>query len=156
MRASTVLFLLLLLHAASAHYIFETLIFGEQTSTKAVRRPSDNGPVHNTSSPDIRCNVDLRAATETVTVDAGAKIGFKLDKDIYHQGPASMYLGRAPGTAAAWDGSGKSWFKIAQWGAAFRPKFQFIPLNKREFVTTIPKSVRSGEVGIVIPVGFLS
>ena len=92
--------------------IFETLIFGEQTSTKAVRRPSDNGPVHNTSSPDIRCNVDLRAATETVTVEAGAKIGFKLDKDIYHQGPASMYLGRAPGAAAAWDGSGKSWFKV--------------------------------------------
>ena len=92
--------------------IFETLIFGEKTSTKAVRKPSDNGPVLNISSPDIRCNVNLKAATETVTVEAGFRIGFRLDKDIYHQGPASMYLGRAPDTAAAWDGSGKSWFKV--------------------------------------------
>jgi hypothetical protein len=145
--------------------IFETLIVGSKTSKKAVRRPSDNGPIANLSSNDIRCNVNLQTATETAEVAAGDRIGFELDgvKTIYHLGPASMYLGRAPSTAAAWDGSGKSWFKvclsgrygtlwidksaqIAQWGAAFRPKFTFVSLNQRVFVTTIPKSVPSGEV----------
>lgn len=49
-----------------------------------------------------------------MTVTAGSKIGFKLDgeKTIYHMGPVSMYLGKAPGKAANWDGSGKSWFKV--------------------------------------------
>lgn len=94
--------------------IFETLVFGTQMSRKAVRRPRDNGPVHNLTSPDIRCNVDIQNATETVQVEAGARIGFQLgeDKTIYHLGPAAMYLGRAPGSAAAWDGSGKAWFKV--------------------------------------------
>ncbi|KAF6756615.1 glycosyl hydrolase family 61-domain-containing protein [Ephemerocybe angulata] len=149
MRTSIALLatLFVLFQTVSAHYIFETLIFGEQTSKKAVRRPSDNTPVYNVTSNEIRCNVDLKNATETPTVEAGALIGFHLDepKTIYHMGPLSMYLGQAPGKAAAWDGSGKAWFKIAHWGAVFRPKFTFLSLNQKEFTTTIPKSVPSGE-----------
>lgn len=54
-------------------------------------------------------------ATETVTVAAGSRVGFKLgaDKTVYHMGPASMWLGKAPERAADWDGSGKAWFKAS-------------------------------------------
>lgn len=52
------------------------------------------------------------AATETVSIPAGSSVGFLLDNVLYHQGPASVYLGKAPSTAAAWDGSGASWFKV--------------------------------------------
>ena len=145
--------------------IFETLYAGEVVSTAAVRRPKDNSPVGNITSLDMRCNYDLYKATETVTVAAGSRVGFELErgKTVYHAGPASMWLGKAPGRATDWDGSGKSWFKvrglhhsqlleshmhaqIAHWGAEFIPKFRFISLDRREFYTTIPKSVPSGEV----------
>jgi Auxiliary Activity family 9 (formerly GH61) len=146
--------------------IFETLYAGSTVSTAAVRRPKDNSPISNITSLDMRCNFDLYKATETVAVAAGSRVGFRLgeDKTVYHMGPASIWLGKAPGRAADWDGSGKAWFKvsvllvpsgelyadgssqIAHWGAEFIPKFTFISLNKREFYTTIPESVPSGEV----------
>ncbi|EAU81677.2 hypothetical protein CC1G_02693 [Coprinopsis cinerea okayama7 len=136
-----------LAHLSSAHYIFDTLVAGSVVSRAAVRRPRDNGPVLNITSPDIRCNVNLNRATETVSVPAGSRVGFVLDnaKTIYHLGPAAMYMGKAPGKVEDWDGSGESWFKIAHWGAAFSPKFTFITLDEREFYTTIPKTVPSGE-----------
>ncbi|KAH6903862.1 glycosyl hydrolase family 61-domain-containing protein [Coprinopsis sp. MPI-PUGE-AT-0042] len=136
-----------LFNLASAHYIFETLYAGNTVAKAAVRRPKDNSPISNITSLDMRCNFDLYKATETVTVAAGSRVGFMLDGDktVYHMGPASMWLGKAPGRAADWDGSGKAWFKIAHWGAAFIPKFTFVSLNQREFYTTIPKSVSSGE-----------
>lgn len=60
----------------------------------------------------MRCNVDPSAARETVSVAAGSTIGFALDKAIFHEGPAAIYLGKAPGAAANWDGSGANWFKV--------------------------------------------
>ena len=45
-------------------------------------------------------------------MSAGSTIGFKLDNTLYHSGPAAMYLGKAPGRAADWDGSGANWFKV--------------------------------------------
>jgi hypothetical protein len=74
--------------------------------------PLNNSPVQDVTSKDITCNVNPTPATETVQVKAGGKIGFKLDNTIYHQGPAAIYLGKAPTTAAAWDGSGQNWFKV--------------------------------------------
>ncbi|KAF8055219.1 glycoside hydrolase family 61 protein [Lyophyllum atratum] len=129
---------------ASAHYIFNTLIAGDKTSTKAVRQPQDNSPIKPVSSTDMRCNVNPGHATETVTVVAGSTIGFKLDSKIYHQGPAAIYLGKAPRTAATWDGSGANWFKIAEWGATLHP-FGFKNLGMTELTTTIPKDTPSGE-----------
>ncbi|KAI3615068.1 glycoside hydrolase family 61 protein [Moniliophthora roreri] len=59
-------------------------------------------------------------------------------------GPAAIYLGKAPGSAASWDGSGANWFKIAEWGATFNP-FQFTDFNANQLTTTIPSSVPPGE-----------
>ena len=94
--------------------IFSTLLTGSSASSAAIRRPVENAPVKDYTSPGAVCNVGLSSATETVTVSAGSMIGFKLEpgKKIYHKGPAAMYLGRAPGNAADWDGSGPSWFKV--------------------------------------------
>lgn len=93
---------------------FETLVFGSKISTKAVRRPAENAPIHNWNSSEITCNINTTNATETVSVAAGSQIGFKLDdnKTIYHPGPVAIYLGKAPKKVANWDGSGKRWFKV--------------------------------------------
>ncbi|KAK7046140.1 hypothetical protein VNI00_007143 [Paramarasmius palmivorus] len=113
--AATLASLCLLLQTASAHYIWTTLIAGSTTSTAAVRQPLNNSPVTSVTSKDITCNVNPTAATDTVSVAAGSTIGFKLDNTLYHQGPAAIYLGKAPsGSASSWDGSGANWFKASK------------------------------------------
>ncbi|KAH6902603.1 glycosyl hydrolase family 61-domain-containing protein [Coprinopsis sp. MPI-PUGE-AT-0042] len=138
-----------LFNLASAHYIFETLYAGNTVAKAAVRRPKDNSPISNITSLDI-CGVTLTCTRPPILSlwQQAAELDSCLteDKTVYHMGPASMWLGKAPGRAADWDGSGKAWFQsIAHWGAAFIPKFTFVSLNQREFYTTIPKSVPSGE-----------
>ncbi|KAF9025810.1 glycoside hydrolase family 61 protein [Hymenopellis radicata] len=134
------------LHFHAASNIWTTLVTGggANLSKAAVRTPGNNSPVTDVESPDITCNVNPSAATETVSVAAGSRIGFLLDNTLYHQGPAAIYLGTAPTTAAAWDGSGANWFKIAKWGATFDP-FGFTDYNLSALNTTIPASVPSGE-----------
>jgi len=109
--------------------------------------PLSNSPVTSVTSPDITCNVNPTPATETVQVAAGATIGFKLDNTLYHPGPAAIYLGKAPSTAASWDGSGANWFKIAEWGATFNP-FAFTDQNASQLTTTIPANTPAGEVSL--------
>ncbi|GLB44354.1 putative glycoside hydrolase family 61 protein [Lyophyllum shimeji] len=142
--AATLLALGAVAQTASAHYIFNTLIAGDKTSTNAVRQPQNNSPVKPVTSPDMVCNVSPGQATETVTVNAGDTIGFKINTNIYHQGPAAIYLGKAPDTAASWDGSGANWFKIAEWGAKYNP-FGFTDVGMNQLTTTIPKDTPSGE-----------
>lgn len=89
------------------------MIAGSTQSTGAVRKPINNSPVTSVTSNDVRCNVSPGAATETVSVASGSTIGFKLDNTLYHQGPAAIYLGKAPGSVASWDGSGANWFKVS-------------------------------------------
>jgi hypothetical protein len=122
------------------------LIAGSTTSNAAVRQPVNNSPVelNGLNTNNIRCNVSPGAASETVSVAAGSTIGFKLDNTLYHQGPAAIYLGKAPSTAASWDGSGANWFKIAEWGATFNP-FQFTDFNANQLTTTIPSNTPAGE-----------
>jgi len=143
--ASQVLGLSLLAHSASAHYIWYNLIAGSTTSTAAVRQPVNNSPVTSVTSPDVTCNIVGTAATQTVTVASGSTIGFQLDNTIYHLGPAAIYLGKAPSTAASWDGSGANWFKIAEWGASFSPSFTFTSYNMNQLTTTIPANTPPGE-----------
>ncbi|KAF4620506.1 hypothetical protein D9613_000984 [Agrocybe pediades] len=128
---------LLATQSVSAHYIFKTLVAGGKTSTAAVRQPVDLMPYAGitTSSSSARCNVNPGKASETVTVGAGDKVGFQLSNNMYHEGPVSIYLGQAPGSAAEWDGSGERWFKIAE----------FTGTGQTEFTTTIPVSVPNGE-----------
>lgn len=92
--------------------IWYNLLAGGTSSTAAVRKPLSNSPVESATSTNLRCNVNPMPATATFSVAAGSSIGFQLDNTIYHQGPAAIYLGKAPSTAAAWDGSGANWFKV--------------------------------------------
>ncbi|KAF5378491.1 hypothetical protein D9615_007130 [Tricholomella constricta] len=139
-----ILGLALLAHSASAHYIWYNLIAGGTTSTTAIRQPVNNSPVESVTSNDITCNANPGAATTTVSVAPGSTIGFQLDNTIYHLGPAAIYLGKAPSTAASWDGSGANWFKIAEWGATFNP-FTFTTYNLNQLTTTIPANTPPGE-----------
>ncbi|KAF5321742.1 hypothetical protein D9619_002240 [Psilocybe cf. subviscida] len=144
MKLSTLAGLALVAQSASAHYIWNTLVAGSTTSSAAVRQPINNSPVQDVTSDDITCNVSPGAATETVSVAPGSTIGFKLDNTLYHQGPAAIYLGKAPSSAASWDGSGANWFKIAEWGATFNP-FTFTDFNLSELTTTIPSATPPGD-----------
>ncbi|KAF5324080.1 hypothetical protein D9619_011224 [Psilocybe cf. subviscida] len=131
--------------SASAHYIFKTLLVGSKSSTQAVRQPQDNSPLHDITSDYVRCNKDPGNASETVTIAAGQKIGFQLDTAMYHEGPVAIYLGKAPSSAAAWDGSGQNWFKIAEWGAkSFNPMI-FSSYEQTDFTTTIPATTLPGQ-----------
>ncbi|KAF8055220.1 glycoside hydrolase family 61 protein [Lyophyllum atratum] len=144
MKFASILSLAAAAQGASAHYIWTTLIAGGTTSTAAVRQPVNNSPVTSVTSNDVRCNTNPGAASQTVSVASGSSIGFKLDNTLYHSGPAAIYLGKAPGSVASWDGSGANWFKIAEWGANFNP-FKFTAEGQSQLTATIPSSTPAGE-----------
>jgi hypothetical protein len=131
--------------------IWSTLIAGSTTSTAAVRQPVNNSPVTSVSDANYKCNVHS-AASATVSVAAGSTVGFKLDNTLYHLGPAAIYLGKVPSgsTAASWDGSGASWFKIAEWGATYpggtSSAMSFADYNAAQLTATLPRSVPNGDV----------
>ncbi|RYP04865.1 hypothetical protein DL764_004188 [Monosporascus ibericus] len=107
---------------ASAHYIFQQLKVGNtQFSTWEHIRQHTNGnsPVTDLASNDLRCNLGAKPTT-TVAVKAGDSFTWTLDTAVYHQGPISLYMSKAPGNAADYDGSG-DWFKIKDFGEQVRP-----------------------------------
>ncbi|KAG8961057.1 hypothetical protein FRC03_005836, partial [Tulasnella sp. 419] len=113
-------------------------------------RPSSNfnAPVNDPSSIGIRCNTGARPAPSIASVAAGSTIGFKLDQPINHPGVINVYLGKAPGgaTAASWDGSGQSWFKVSQLGAIVNGGTVTFPaLGIAEYLFRIPPSTPPGD-----------
>ncbi|KAK0643767.1 hypothetical protein B0T16DRAFT_459874 [Cercophora newfieldiana] len=104
---------------ASAHYIFQQLSVGGTKFPvwQHIRQHTNyNSPVTDLSSKDLRCNVGASGAnTQTVSVRAGDSFTFTLDTPVYHQGPVSLYMFKAPGAASDYDGSG-GWFKTYDWG----------------------------------------
>ncbi|KAI1171384.1 glycoside hydrolase family 61 protein [Nemania sp. FL0916] len=109
--------------SASGHYIFQTLNKGGSggTAYQYVRRNTNmNSPVTDLASNDMRCNVGgaTGGSTSTLALNAGDQFTFTLDQAVYHQGPVSLYMSKAPSTAATYDGSG-DWFKIYDWGPKF-------------------------------------
>jgi hypothetical protein len=106
----------------SGHYIFQQLTTGgtKHEVFKYIRKNSNyNSPVTDLASNDLRCNVGASgASTETVSVAAGSTITFTTDVAVYHQGPTSIYMSKAPGSASDYDGSG-GWFKIKDIGPTF-------------------------------------
>jgi hypothetical protein len=104
---------------ASAHYIFNQLTVGgtKYPVFQYIRENNNyNSPVTDLSSNDLRCNAGADGKkTQTVTVKAGDSFTFSLDTPVYHNGPVSLYMSKAPGAAADYDGSG-GWFKIYDWG----------------------------------------
>jgi len=147
------------LQLAEAHYRFHTLLVNDEQSTAAVRLASSLDPIYVQELPtlDMACNRDLTPATETKEVEAGSFVGLSLDPghSIFHDGPGAMYLGRVPPgeTAATWDGSGKHWFKIEEWGRsedAIKSNSLYPMMLTRwppyyGLNTTLPKETPSGE-----------
>ncbi|TFK20035.1 hypothetical protein FA15DRAFT_150331 [Coprinopsis marcescibilis] len=130
----------------SAHYIWSSVVVGGSPNSAAVRQPQNNSPVESVSSSGMTCGNGPRAASQTIAVNAGSRVGFRLDNTLYHPGPAAIYLGQVPSgqTAASWNGAGSNWFKIAEFGAQFNP-FKFIPDGQSQLEATIPASTPSGE-----------
>jgi hypothetical protein len=102
-----------------AHWNFESLIIGDRDTGvyQYVRRTKNsNGPIQDVKSPNMICNAggiddDVMAATQTATVAAGSRVGFRV-RDIWgHPGIQQVYLSKAPGTAQSYKGDG-NWFKI--------------------------------------------
>jgi len=135
----------LLPDVASAHYIFQQFSANGVTYPpwKYIRRNTNpawlqNGPVTDLSSTDLRCNVggQVSNGTETITLAAGSEFTFTLDTAVYHAGPISLYMSKAPNKVEDYDGSGP-WFKIHDWG----PSGNSWPLrSKCPFVRYIPKT----------------
>lgn len=117
--AAAALATLLTAHGVSAHYVFQQLSVAgtEYPVFKYIRKNSNmNSPVTDLSSPDLRCNEGATGSgTETLAVKAGDSFTFSLDTPVYHQGPVSLFMSKAPGAVSAYEGEG-DWFKIHDFG----------------------------------------
>ncbi|KAI0009895.1 glycoside hydrolase family 61 protein [Xylariaceae sp. FL0662B] len=132
----------------SAHYIFQVLSKGTEKGTpyEFVRTNTNyNSPVTDLASNDLRCNVGGATGGNTSTLElaAGDPFTFTLDTAVYHQGPISLYMSKAPGAAAEYDGSG-DWFKFYDWGPAFNGG-QASWTMKDQYSSTIPTCIPDGE-----------
>ncbi|KAK1764721.1 glycosyl hydrolase family 61-domain-containing protein [Phialemonium atrogriseum] len=131
----------------SAHYIFQQLSHGSTQFpvNQYVRKNTNyNSPVTDLASNDLRCNVGATGAgTETVAMKAGDSFTFTLDIAVYHQGPISLYMSKAPGNVSSYDGSG-AWFKIYDWGPTFSGGQATWPM-RQTYTYTIPKCLGDGE-----------
>ncbi|KAI0514463.1 glycoside hydrolase family 61 protein [Xylaria bambusicola] len=135
--------------SVSGHYIFQALAKGANTKGtpyQYVRHNTNmNSPVTDLSSNDLRCNAGgaTGGSTSTLALNAGDTFTFSLDQAVYHQGPVSLYMSKAPSTAAAADGSG-DWFKIYDWGPNFSGgQAQWTMTGT--YTGTIPRCIPSGE-----------
>lgn len=146
---SLVVALAALTNVASAHYIFQSLTHNkiQYPPYGYIRKNTNyNSPVTDLTSNDLRCNVGggSGAGTQTLTVKAGDSFSFTADVAVYHQGPTSIYMAKAPSTAAAFDGSGKVWFKILDIGPTFSNGAATWDLWQT-YTYTIPPNVPSGD-----------
>jgi hypothetical protein len=103
---TTALVLLATAVQAAPHYTFPQLK-GETAQWSSIRQTSNwqsNGPVTDVSSEQIRCYEyhPGTGAPSTTSVQAGGSITFVAAPSIYHPGPLSAYMAKAPsGTSAA-------------------------------------------------------
>jgi hypothetical protein len=122
MHLLTPLIVLTLTASTSAHYIFYKFASNVKFNTyEHIRYNTNyNSPVTDLNSKDLRCNVGGASGsnTSTLAIKAGDPFTFTSDTAVYHQGPISLYMSKAPGKAADYDGSG-GWFKIYDWGPTF-------------------------------------
>lgn len=132
----------------SGHYIFQQLSLGSKKFAvyEHIRKNTNyNSPVTSLSSNDLRCNVGgaSGASTTVVSVNAGDSFTFTSDVAVYHQGPISLYMSKAPGSVNDYDGSG-DWFKIYDWGPTFSGGQSSWPLRST-YQYNIPKCISNGE-----------
>ena len=123
---------------------------GDWAAVRKTKNWQNNGPVTDVASDDIRC-FELSpgtAASLTANATAGSPIGFQANPSIYHPGPLSFYMAKAPAgkTAATFDGSGPVWFKIYEEQPTFGG--QSLTWSSNGLTTpsvTIPKCLPSGD-----------
>ncbi|KAJ9156095.1 Glycoside hydrolase family 61 protein [Pleurostoma richardsiae] len=132
----------------SAHYRFNKLALGSTkfAEYEHIRQNTNwNSPVTSLSDPDLRCNVGGASGANTTTVDvkAGDPFTFSLDQAVYHQGPVSLFMSKAPGKASEYDGSG-NWFKINDWLPTFGSGGATWPMYA-QYTYNIPKCIADGE-----------
>ncbi|KAF2181895.1 lytic polysaccharide monooxygenase, partial [Zopfia rhizophila CBS 207.26] len=102
---------------ALAHWNYDRLIVNGQIVGEPyqyIRRTNNsNAPIQNVNSTDMRCNSGgaFGNTTQTYTVQAGDELGFGISETFGHPGPQQVYLSKAPGAAADYDGSGE-WARI--------------------------------------------
>ncbi|RDW82058.1 glycoside hydrolase family 61 protein [Coleophoma cylindrospora] len=137
-----------LVSQVSCHYIFNTLTAnGQKYATYQYIRENtnNNSPVTDLTSDDLRCNVGANGnTTATVSVAAGSTVAFTADQTVYHQGPVSVYMAKAPTTASAFDGSGDVWFKILDLGPTFSGGSATWVLNQT-YTFDLPTCVQDGD-----------
>jgi hypothetical protein len=105
--------------AAYAHYTFPGLIYEGQVTQdwQYVRKTTNyqsHGPLQDVTSSQLGC-YQLAPGSEgaqTMSVNAGDNVGFRVDPQIQHPGPLMFYMAKAPSTVTDWDPSGAVWFKI--------------------------------------------
>ncbi|KAI0534770.1 glycoside hydrolase family 61 protein [Xylaria digitata] len=112
---------LALLGAAQAHYTFPGLVYNgvteaDWTFVRETTNHYSHGPVEDVTSSQIRC-YELEPGSNgagTKNVNAGDKVGFRVDGTIQHPGPLQFYMAKAPAgaTAETFNGDGNVWFKI--------------------------------------------
>ncbi|KAI1735110.1 endoglucanase II [Xylaria scruposa] len=137
----------LAVNTVSAHYIFQQFTAGtvKFDTYQYIRKNSNyNSPVTDLASNDLRCNVGATGTgTDTIAMTAGESFTFTLDQAVYHQGPISIYMSKAPSTAAAYAGDGE-WFKIKDFGPTFSGGSSSWPLAQT-YTYTLPKCIQNGE-----------
>ena len=101
-----------------------------------------NSPVTDVASADLRCNAGAAPAGATVTVAAGSTLGFEADQPAFHPGPFNMYLARAPGAAAAFDGAGAVWARVWTQGARADMGWD---MDQARWTFVLPRSTPPGE-----------
>ncbi|KAF9493498.1 family 61 glycoside hydrolase [Pleurotus eryngii] len=139
--------------SVSAHYRFDALIVGSSTTApyQYIRQNTNyNSPITDVTSLDFRCNAGglaSAAATQTVAAAAGSTVGFALDQAIFHPGPINVYMAKAPGNVASFDGSGNVWFKVYEIRPVTngRTSITWPADNISSFTFQLPSSLPSGQ-----------
>jgi hypothetical protein len=109
------------LHASIvlAHWNYDRIIVNGQIVGEPyqyVRKTNNsNSPLQNVNSTEMRCNSGgssgIALNTQTYSVSAGDMLGFAIKDTFGHPGPQQVYISKAPGKAAEYDGSG-DWTKL--------------------------------------------
>ncbi|KEZ40637.1 hypothetical protein SAPIO_CDS8559 [Scedosporium apiospermum] len=136
-------------YEASAHYIFQQVSVGSQKYGvfEGVRKNTNyNSPVTDLASKDLICNQGGISGASTVVLNAkvGDEITFTTDTAVYHQGPISIYLSRAPGSVQDYDGS-DGWRKVYDWGPTLGGNGQSSWPMFNTYKYTLPTCLPDGE-----------
>lgn len=119
--------------SVSAHAFFHTGYVNDvsQGHLFGVRAPASNSPIQDVTSSALTCNSPLNqpVSTDVIEVAAGDTFGMQWNHNLAgptagdaddpiassHKGPVMVYMAKVD-DAATNDGSGLSWFKVAEEG----------------------------------------